>query len=220
MIITRKDSAQTIKFISNSTAPKKEETVAETDKYKLIYKSYITTPGFIDVCEAIVISKQSGEEVYKTTVPYCYICGSFLEDHPVTGHDYVFISPFGMLVIDLITGEWIDLAISNFHIVEYSFSPNKKSVICNGCFWGGPYTDMLIDMESPLMINNKNIYHFGSSNEEINFKSWYGDRIVECESEIFERCDDDCESIHRHHTNAVKKHKLIINTESIRKGYY
>jgi hypothetical protein len=131
-----------------------------------------------------------------------------------------FISPFGMLSIDLTTGEWVDLAISNFHIVEYKFSPNKKSVICNGCFWGGPYTNILVDIENPLTISNKNIYHFGSSSEEINFKSWHGDRIIECESEIFEACDDDCESIHSHHTNPVKKHKLFINTESIRKGYY
>ena len=94
MLIARKDSAQTIEFIHNSPVYKKEKIVAETDKYKLIYRSYVTKPGFVDVCEAIVILKQSGEEVYKTTVPYCSVYGSFLENHPSTGHDYVFISPY------------------------------------------------------------------------------------------------------------------------------
>ena len=220
MLITRKDSVQTIEFIHNSPVYKKEKIVAETDKYKLIYRSYVTKPGFGDVCEAIVILKQSGEEVYKTTVPYCSVYGSFLENHPSTGHDYVFISPYGLLVIDITTGEWVDVAASGFHIVEYTFSPNKKSMICNGCFWGGPYTDALIDIENPLLINNKNVYHFGSSNEEINFQCWCGDKIIECESEIFERCDDECDTVHSHHTNAVDKHKLFINIESIRNGHY
>lgn len=67
---------------------------------------------------------------------------------------------------------------------------------------------------------NKNVYHFGSSNEEINFQCWRGDKIIECESEIFERCDDDCDTVHSHHTNAVDKHKLFINIESIRNGHY
>jgi len=220
MIITRENSNQTIKFISDSATCKKEKTAAETEKYKLIYRSYDTKPGFTDVCEAVIISKQTSEEVYKTTVPYSYICGSFLENHPITGHDYVFISPFGLIIIDLTTGEWVDLKISDFHIVEYSFSENKKSIICNGCYWGGPYTNVLIDMENPLLINNNNFHHFGSWNEEINFECWHGNSIIECESEIFEKCEKDCTMVHSHHAGAVKKHKLFINTESIRKGYY
>lgn len=131
---------------------------SQSGKYSLTIDSTPTKPGCWDYTRGTVRHTSSSEEIITVKRNYSSFPHLFIEDHPVTHHDYLICGEDyqGQTVIDLTTGDKKS-ALSEgaedgfgFCWVQYSFDTNSQILIVSGCIWAGPYETRFYDFSDPL----------------------------------------------------------------------
>ena len=134
------------------------EISSPSGRYRLQVCRYGTKPGCWDYSRGEVFRVEDGQRVADVKRNYSSFWHLFVEDHKLTGHDYLVCGEDyqGHTVVDLTTGEVMS------HIPDEAFRghgwcPTSAALMgdgltleVHGCYWAGPYETRLWDFSNPL----------------------------------------------------------------------
>lgn len=144
------------KFFENTPTGSEEVSLG---KYRLLLEKYPTKPGCWNYCRGrIYLGDKLLADIKRN---YGHFQHFFIENHPVTGHDYLLCGEDyqGYNVVDLTTGEnhaflsadakqgfgWCWASIENF-------DRETCELTVEGCFWASPYDCRVYDFKNPSQL--------------------------------------------------------------------
>ena len=135
-----------------------KEIQSPSGRYRAAFSCYGTKPGAWNYSRCEVYRVSDGATVADVKRNYSSFWHLFVEDHKVTGHDYLLCGEDyqGHTVVDLTTGEVMS------HIPDDAFQghgwcpasaellPDGVTLKVEGCYWACPYEIRLWDFTNPL----------------------------------------------------------------------
>ncbi len=138
-------------------AQKSWEKLSPSGKYKLVVTSYTSGPGTWNVTEGKVFRVDSDQPIASIRRNYSSFPYLFIEQH-ANGHDFLIGGEDyqGQTVIELDTGTKRGLLPEEarqghgFCWAHYTYHPETKLLLVDGCHWACPYEYRFYDFSDPM----------------------------------------------------------------------
>jgi len=156
--LARRDRIESFFVEENRRPGSTEETLSPSGRYRLHRSTYGTKPGAWNYSRGEVFRVSDGAKVADVKRNYVSFPHLFVEDHPVTGHDYLVASEDyqGHTVVDLTTGEVMSYIPeeafegSGWCPTDFELLSDRRTLKVGGCYWACPYEFRLWDLTEPL----------------------------------------------------------------------
>lgn len=137
-----------------------------TGKYSLETTPFEISKNGWDYCEGRFYNNLNDEyieSIYRNygSFPYCWLEGHPEGDFAICGEDYQ-----GLTLIDLMNGRTTSFISEDAHkgngfcAASFDVSPEMDRIAIEGCYWGGPYELMVLEIpqKAPIQFPWKSIY--------------------------------------------------------------
>ena len=140
------------------------ESLSPSGRYRVVTTDFATKPGCWEYTRQEVFTVSEGKLVATVLRNYCNCSPLFVENHRVTGHDYMISGDDyqGHTVCDLTTGEAMR-HIPNDAYSGFGWCPitmellEDGNILMMGCFWACPLNYRVYDFSDPMPLPEKGL---------------------------------------------------------------